>query len=857
MSMQTFVLASVCLASAPATHGADAEWITSADYGSVRVVVHEDSAGNDRLAADEFSSYWEQATGHPAPVVHAPGDGVNVWIGTEGVPAALLDGIDFAVLVPDGIVIRTTGPRDLVIAGDGEDGALNGVYEFFERFIGVRWLSPGTTFVPRPPSAEPTGPDSRDRASPAALPVIDFTHKPVFEYRWTSHNRHDAPEFGRHHRLSVRPGFGLFVHTVYTLLPPEEYFAGHPEYYSEIDGVRVAPVGLRDRDYWADEDLRKNHGHLFGQLCFTNPDVVEEVSKNLLQRMRDNPGPRIWSVSQEDWDGYCQCASCAAMSEAEGTPGGPQLAFVNQVAERVEKEFPDHFIETLAYTWSRQVPKTVRPRHNVIIRLCSIECDFARPLEDPSSPVNARFAQDIRDWAEVADQLYIWDYTINFHHYHLPHPNLDVLQPNMRFFAANKVRGMFEQGLGAPETELGNIRPYLLARLLWNPELDVAAAREEFIDLFFREAGPHYREYLDLIHRRVLEKEWVMDTFDSGGWIDANLVNEARAILARALAAAKSDTVRDRVRYEQLSVEYAALVAAPTVEARGNTLVLEWPECMTVPEYVELAKSFGVPAHAERFRIDDMPGMVKTREIHRREVAIEKLESNQFEMWVTPELDGSVIRWHDKKRGIELLQGFREYGARAGTWQDWSNTPKMPEGPAVDIYAVVEKSAASLVIEGTREDGLVIRRIMDLDADPDDIRVVLELRNPTESPLVPTVKVHPEFYTQGNHIPEIWGRKEGAWKRMGIIEGGVPRPAAGQYLTPDGYTDMAFHVEAADLTVACSFDPATLGGLLWFYSASSNARQMNLELIPPTTPLAPGESVRIEGVYRVGSQRPG
>ena len=74
----------------------------------------------------------------------------------------------------------------------------------------------------------------------------------------------------------------------------------------------------------------------------------------------------------------------------------PVLQLVNRVAEAVEKEFPDKAVETLAYQWTRQPPKTMRPRPNVIIRLCSIECCFSHPLATCDSPANRTFRR--RRW---------------------------------------------------------------------------------------------------------------------------------------------------------------------------------------------------------------------------------------------------------------------------------------------------------------------------------------------------------------------------------------------------------------------------------------------------------------------------
>ena len=39
-------------------------------------------------------------------------------------------------------------------------------------------------------------------------------------------------------------------------------------------------------------------------------------------------------------------------------------------------------MDTLAYRYTRQAPKTIKPADNVIIRLCSIECCFSHPLAE-------------------------------------------------------------------------------------------------------------------------------------------------------------------------------------------------------------------------------------------------------------------------------------------------------------------------------------------------------------------------------------------------------------------------------------------------------------------------------------------
>src|SRR6185312_2018133 len=113
------------------------------------------------------------------------------------------------------------------------------------------------------------------------------------------------------------------------------------------------------------------------------------------QRLREAPDAEIISITQNDNFGWCECPECKALDDAEGSHAGTMLAFVNYIAEQIEPEFPNVAVDTFAYQYTRKPPKTIKPRHNVIVRLCSIECNFREPLDHVS---NASFAEDIRGW---------------------------------------------------------------------------------------------------------------------------------------------------------------------------------------------------------------------------------------------------------------------------------------------------------------------------------------------------------------------------------------------------------------------------------------------------------------------------
>ena len=174
--------------------------------------------------------------------------------------------------------------------------------------------------------------------------------------------------------------------------------------------------------------------------------------------------------------------------EKEGSQAGPIIDFVNAVAETVEKEYPDFLVMTLAYSYTRKAPAHIRPRKNVAVRLCSIECDFSKALA--SGPRNRDFLRDIEEWSVIAPHLYIWNYVTNFSQFLLPHPNWDGLAPDLRLFVKHQAIGVFEQGDRRSTCgDFQALRPWLLARLLWDPEQDPEALIREFLDGYYGPAG--------------------------------------------------------------------------------------------------------------------------------------------------------------------------------------------------------------------------------------------------------------------------------------------------------------------------------------------------------------------------------
>jgi hypothetical protein len=448
-----------------------------AEKGVARTVIVVDptATATEAFAAQQLASSLQQITGASFEIrTNTKSPARAIMVGAGAAAAASFPQAPLAQLGEEEFIIRTKGDR-ILLAGRRPRGTLYAVSHFLQDACGVRWWTPWASRIPHKPSLR--------------IAELNVRAKPAFEYRdpywrcaldadWSWRNFCN----GQSSHLTTEQGgcviYKYFVHSFYTLVPPEKNFAEHPEWFSLVNGHRTA----------AD-----------AQLCLSNPDLRDFVVQRVKQALREAPEARIISVSQNDCFNPCECTNCKALDEAEGSHAGSVIAFVNYIAEKIEPEFPNVAVDTLAYQYTRQPPRTLRPRPNVIVRLCSIECNFRQPLD---SPANAAFAADIRGWEQRTDRLYIWDYVTDFAHYLQPFPNWFTLGPNLRFFQAHHVRGVFEEG--ADESfgaEMAEMRAWVLAQLLWNPRQDDQALIREFLDGYYGPAGQPLARYLELMQK--------------------------------------------------------------------------------------------------------------------------------------------------------------------------------------------------------------------------------------------------------------------------------------------------------------------------------------------------------------------
>lgn len=527
------------------------------------IVLPDDAVPEVREDTAVLRGFLAQMTGVELDVVPVAPEGMNrlrVQVGP-----ATLGSTDPQGTLRLAFRLETAG-GEVRISADTPEGFRRAVYAFLENPLGCRKYDTGPAVVP-----------SR---STLVVPPLDVFSKPTFKFRMQ--NLHE-PSYNVWHGIDNQDDFGLFVHTFKYLVPPEKYFAEHPEYFSLLNGHRTPD----------------------GQLCLSNPDVLRIVIEDLERRMAEKPDAVFWSVSQNDTYVPCECDGCRALDEAAGSHSGSLLTFVNQVAAH----FPDKTISTLAYQYTRAAPRGIRPLPNVNIMLCSIECDRSKPLVE--HPGSASFVQDVKDWRALTDNIFLWDYVINFRNLYSPFPNLRVLQPNLRFFRDQGITTVFEQGLSTWYGEFAQLRQYLLAKLMWNPDADADAIIDDFLAGYYGPAAPHLRAYIDAAHDALAASGEGLGIYSypvpsEDGFLSAANLDHYEELFAQAEKAVAGDPVFEpRVWAAHLPVQFALLEQAKMkalgargcfTQAASGALTVRPEVADRLDVFVRRCQELGVPA---------------------------------------------------------------------------------------------------------------------------------------------------------------------------------------------------------------------------------------------------------------------
>ncbi|MGN6437550.1 MAG: DUF4838 domain-containing protein [Agriterribacter sp.] len=516
----------------------------------------------DARAARLLQDFVERITKARLPVQKTnQAQNNDVIIGNEG----LNKNLQKNNLTEDGFHIVSKNHTLQIVSGSGR-GAIYAVESLLERYCGVAYWGEQEYSLPS--------------MSALQIPAVDITEIPSFRYRQSQHYAMATDTLYRDWMRLKTPSElfvgGLWVHTFDKLLPSEIYGEAHPEYYSYFNG--------------------KRHPGKASQWCLSNPEVLEIVSRRLDSIFKTDPGKHIISVSQNDGNfTFCQCDQCKAIDEQEGAHSGSLIRFMNKLAER----FPDKEISTLAYLYSMKPPQHVKPARNVNVMLCSIDCDREVSLTENAS--GREFLEALEGWSAITQNIFVWDYGINFDNYLTPFPNFHILGDNMRLFRNNHTTMHFSQIAGSRGGDFAELRTWLASKLMWNVNQDEDSLIQTFLKGYYGAAAPYLYQYIKLMEGALLgsgKRLWIYDSPVSHktGMLKPALMRRYNHLFNQAEAAVKANPVLlKRIWRTRLPLQYSELDIARTEK---NMQVDDINQKLDLFE--ERVKLFDVPTLNER-----------------------------------------------------------------------------------------------------------------------------------------------------------------------------------------------------------------------------------------------------------------
>ena len=363
------------------------------------IVISQNADGQTRKAANVLSEYLRKSTEAQVPIVTetTKGEGYRIFVGESALSADPQIAVAMQDLDEQGFLIRCREDH-ISIVGPSVWGTLHGVYEFLERYVGVRWLLPG--------------PDGEDvpRRQDVVVPWGDIREEPAFSYRTISPIRGtpDSPGTMQWHnewaqRNKLQGGYNdriRFHHNLFSVFPPEKYGKTHCELYPNC---RVPAPG-------------QNTGW---QPCFTAKDSVDIAVAEIVAYFATHPHETFFSLGVNDSRGHCEADPSHPHYPGRLNSIGMvdmsdiYYAWVNEVVTRVLEVYPDKWFGVLAYYDVMDPPSF--PLHPRVIPL--ITKDRMAWIDDD---VRAAGHKQMDAWNAVAAQVAWYDYMYGGAHYIVP-----------------------------------------------------------------------------------------------------------------------------------------------------------------------------------------------------------------------------------------------------------------------------------------------------------------------------------------------------------------------------------------------------------------------------------------------------
>ena len=513
----------------------------------------------------------------------------------------LSENINIDQIENDGYILKVKD-NNLIIKGANQSGTKNGIYDFLETKLGCMFLRNDYDYIPEFPTIRLENYDE------VINPSIAWRKQ--FQYEALQNNWYDKLKLnGTKAKEGFKEGiyaqWGTWCHTQFQFVPPEKYFDSHPEYFALINGKRCYQAK------WHSSDMQTH-------LCLTNEDVYEIVKAGMKSEIQKNPEALYWDFSIMDTPvKVCQCPECNRINTKYQSNSATIIMFINRLAKDLGKEFPNLMFSTLAYQDCINPPVGLEVEQNVVIKLCANPGSQGYSYSVGANKNSKQIKLLLESWGNIAKNIVVWDYVVDFNHLLLPFPNYDVQKANMDFYVDNNVMGVFHQGSREKGDEMADMLTYLLSRQMWDKDIDFEALMKKYIQLNYGEASPYIEEYLETMSESYISHNKELNLYDNPSkhkydYLSASNIAKYMQLTEKAMAAVQDDQMAlEQVEKVRMCVLYAKCTES-SLDIAGKKAAAEEMKIYTdkfgVTKYHEVME-------IEKFYNDVFPGIIKRNKI--------------------------------------------------------------------------------------------------------------------------------------------------------------------------------------------------------------------------------------------------
>ena len=478
-----------------------------------KIVVPENASGNLLVAGSELTYFLQLSTGIEFETITDRGleysaDARYISIGDTKLTSAVNDvTLDYSAMGESGYKIVTRGNTVFFLdAGQYGYGLLYAAYDFLSCMINYHYYTTDTIAYDK---------DVKE----ICLKDFDIFEVPDFEWRVVSYNPQNNDTEAANRLRGHRRNDGSFM------LQATSGSISHTLEFMFTKG--------QDPEEWFGVNSK--------QMCFTArgneelmSEFVETTAARVVALLKSNPTASVFNLGQTDENSWCGCPTCLAEKKKYGTDSAVLIKWANRVAELVEKDLQENqngrkfMLSTFAYQKTLDAPvkvdaagnyvpidDSVKLRDNLAVLMAIGTADYTKSFYDSA---NAGVYENAKKWGTLADNVYTWFYSTNFHDYLAPFNTFNSMQDN--YSAAKEFNSVWihdqSQFNQTSPTGFSVLKGYLNSQLQWQIDQNYTGLIDNFFENYFGPAAAPMRRYFEELRSHMTYLERCVTGYSTG-----------------------------------------------------------------------------------------------------------------------------------------------------------------------------------------------------------------------------------------------------------------------------------------------------------------------------------------------------